>query len=119
LGVMVAAERRERLQADERGRAAVRTWDGLEREYEAAGKVYEWDAQREVGTRMEAFARALKLAPELEGVLRERGRALGSPEGRGWTGGCGRRRSTGGCCGGSTLTTGRGCAPARASQARS
>jgi Ti-type conjugative transfer relaxase TraA len=81
LGVMVAAERRERLQADERGRAAVRTWDGLEREYEAAGKVYEWDAQREVGTRMEAFAKALKLAPELEGVLRERGRALGIAEG--------------------------------------
>jgi Tfp pilus assembly pilus retraction ATPase PilT len=32
----------------------------LERDYDAAGKLDEWSTQREVGTRMEAFAQALK-----------------------------------------------------------
>ena len=81
LGAVIAAERGVRRRMDERGRAAVRAWNALEREYEAAGKAYEWDAQREVGTRMERFAQALKLAPELDGVLRERGRELGIAEG--------------------------------------
>ena len=81
LGAVVAVEREQRLRWDERGRAAVRAWGGLEREYEAAGKAYEWDAQGEVGTRMERFAQALKQSPELDRVLRERGRELGIAEG--------------------------------------
>ena len=44
--------------------------DALEREYEAAGKSYEWDAQRAVGTRMEAFAKELKRDPQLDSLLR-------------------------------------------------
>ena len=37
--------------------------------------------QREVGSRMEAFAKALKQDPQLDGVLRARGRELGIAEG--------------------------------------
>jgi hypothetical protein len=37
--------------------------------------------QREIGTRMEAFAKALKRDLPLDGVLRERGRKLGIAEG--------------------------------------
>jgi hypothetical protein len=40
-------------------------------------KFHEWDAQRAVGSRMEAFAKALKQDPQLDGILRERGRELG------------------------------------------
>ena len=81
LGRAADAERRERLALDERGRAAVRAWNALEREYEAAGTAYDWKAQRQVGTRMEAFAKALKRDPQLDSVLRERGRELGIAEG--------------------------------------
>lgn len=59
----------------------MRRWDALERDYDAAGKLYEWDAQRQVGTRMQAFAKALKQDPQLDGVLRARGRELGIAEG--------------------------------------
>ena len=64
----------------------------LERDYGVAGKFYEWDAQRAVGSRMEAFAKALKHDPQLDGILRERGRELGIIETRGWIGRCGRVR---------------------------
>ena len=76
-----AGMRRERLALEERGRGTVRAWGALEREYEAAGKAYEWDAQRAVGTRMEAFAKALKRDPQLDSLLRERGQELGIAEG--------------------------------------
>ncbi len=81
LGRAVDAEQRGRLALEERGRATVRAWTALEREYEAAGKAYDWKAQRQVGTRMEAFAKELKRDPQLDGVLRERGRELGIAEG--------------------------------------
>jgi hypothetical protein len=81
LSAAIGAEQGARQALDERGRAAVRTWNVLEREYDAATKAYEWDAQREVGTRMEAFAEALKRDPQLDRVLRERGGALGVAEG--------------------------------------
>jgi Ti-type conjugative transfer relaxase TraA len=81
LGNAVGQERRGRLALEERGRAMVRAWDAMEGAYEAAGKTYDWDAQREVGTRMEAFARALKRDPQLDGLLRERGPDLGIVKG--------------------------------------
>lgn len=55
----------------------VRTWGALEQAYEAEGKRHEWDEQRKAGTRLEAFAKVLKLDPVLDGLLRERGRELG------------------------------------------
>jgi Ti-type conjugative transfer relaxase TraA len=81
LGRAVEAEGRERLALEARGRATVRAWHTLERDYDAAGKHHEWDAQREVGSRMEAFAKDLKQDPRLDGLLRDRGRELGIAEG--------------------------------------
>ncbi len=77
LTVAAVERRRERLALEERGREVVRTWGTLEQAYETEGKRYEWDEQREAGTRLEAFAKALKLDPVLDGLLRERGRELG------------------------------------------
>jgi hypothetical protein len=77
----VAGMRHQRLALEERVRDAVRAWDRLERDYEAAGKAYEWDAQREAGTRLGAFAQALKRDPQLDSALRERGREFGMAEG--------------------------------------
>ena len=77
LRLAVGQERQGRLALEERGRATVRAWDKLERAYEAAGKSYDWDAQREVGTRIEAFAKALKRDRQLDRLLRERGHELG------------------------------------------
>jgi hypothetical protein len=76
----VGVERQERQALEARGWAMVRTWNTLEQEYEAAGKVYEWDAQRAVGTRLEALAQDLKRDPQLDGLLRARGRELGIEE---------------------------------------
>lgn len=70
-------ERRGRLALEERGRATVRAWNALAGEYQAAVKSYASDTQREVGTRMRAFLQAVQRDPQLEGVLRERGRELG------------------------------------------
>jgi hypothetical protein len=73
----VGVERRGRLVLEERGRAAVREWDKLERAYETAEKAYDWQGQRAAGARLETFAKALKADRALDGVLRERGRELG------------------------------------------
>jgi Ti-type conjugative transfer relaxase TraA len=81
LGAAIGAERRARLDLDERGRAAVRAWNTLERSYTAAEKDYDWQAKREVGERMEAFATELKRDPQLDSLLRQRGRELGVDEG--------------------------------------
>jgi Ti-type conjugative transfer relaxase TraA len=81
LGAVIGAERRARLDLDERGRAAVRAWNTLERSYAAAEKDYDWQAKREVGERMEAFATELKRDPQLDSLLRQRGRELGVDEG--------------------------------------
>ncbi|WP_158804274.1 Ti-type conjugative transfer relaxase TraA [Acidisoma sp. L85] len=81
LGTAISIERRARLNLDERGRAAVRTWDTLERAYEAAEKEYDWKAQRKVGARMEAFAKELKCDLPLDRLLRQRGRELGVDKG--------------------------------------
>ena len=81
LGVAIGAERRARLALDERGRAAVRTWGALERAYEAAEKDYDWQGKRRAGTRMEAFAKELKRDPQLDSLLRQRGRELGIGDG--------------------------------------
>jgi hypothetical protein len=61
--------------------AAMRTWNTLERSYAAAEKDYDWQAKREVGERMEAFATELKRDPQLDSLLRQRGRELGVDEG--------------------------------------
>jgi hypothetical protein len=74
LGTAIGAERRARLDLDERGRAAVRAWNTLERDYD-------WQAKREVGERMEAFATELKRDPQLDSLLRQRSRELGVDEG--------------------------------------
>jgi hypothetical protein len=81
LGAAIGAERRARLDLDERGRAAVRRWNTLERAYTAAEKDYDWQAKCEVGERMEAFATELKRDPQLDSLLRQRGRELGVGEG--------------------------------------
>jgi Ti-type conjugative transfer relaxase TraA len=81
LGAAIGAERRGRLDLEERGRAAVRAWNTLERAYTAAEKEYDWQAKREVGERMEAFATELKRDPQLDSLLRQRGRELGVDEG--------------------------------------
>jgi hypothetical protein len=81
LGAAIGVERGARLALDERGRAAVRTWNTLERSYVAAEKDYDWQAKREVGERMEAFATELKRDPQLDSLLRQRGRELGVDEG--------------------------------------
>ncbi len=81
LGAAIGAERGARLALDDRGRAAVRTWNTLERSYTAAEKDYDWQARREVGERMEAFATELKRDPQLDSLLRQRGRELGVDEG--------------------------------------
>jgi hypothetical protein len=72
-----ATVRRDRLVLEERGRGVVRAWDGPERAYETASKAYKWDERREIGTRMEAFAKELKRDPQLDSLLRDRGRELG------------------------------------------
>jgi len=77
LGRVVGQERRERQALEERGRAAVRAWGELERVHDAAASRYEWDAARAATKQLEAFARALKQDPALDGMLRERGRELG------------------------------------------
>jgi hypothetical protein len=77
----VAGKRQERLVLEERGHEAVRAWHRLERNYDAAGKAYAWDVQREVGGRLEAFAQTLKQDPPLDTLLRERGREFGIAEG--------------------------------------
>ena len=81
LGAAIGTERRARLDLDERGRAAVRAWNTLERSYAAADKDYDWQAKREVGERMEVFATELKRDPQLDSLLRQRGRELGVDEG--------------------------------------
>ena len=81
LTAAAAEVRRDRVALEERGRGVVRAWTMLERQYETAGRAYEWDAQREIGTRMEAFAKELKRDPQLDSLLRERSRELGIAEG--------------------------------------
>ena len=81
LGAAIGAERRARLDLDERGRVAVRAWNTLERAYAAAEKGYDWQAKREVGERMETFATELKRDPQLDSLLRHRGHELGVDEG--------------------------------------
>jgi hypothetical protein len=73
--------RAEREKLEERAREAVRAWVKLERAYEQAEKSYDHLAQREIGGRMEQFAKALKRDPELDSVLRQRGPQLGVAEG--------------------------------------
>jgi hypothetical protein len=64
-----------------RAREAVRAWTQLERAYEQAGKKFDHLAQREIGGRMEQFAKELKRDPQLDSVLRQRGQQLGVAEG--------------------------------------
>lgn len=81
LGQAIGAERQARLALDERARGAVRAWHQLERAYEKAGTSYDRPAQREAGARLEAFAQELKRDPQLDSLLRQRGRDLGITEG--------------------------------------
>jgi Ti-type conjugative transfer relaxase TraA len=69
---------REKLEA--RAREAVRAWGELERAYEQAGKKYDHLAQREIGGRLERFAKELKRDPQLDSVLRQHGQQLGVAE---------------------------------------
>jgi hypothetical protein len=89
----VGLERRDRLVLEERGRAAIRTWNMLERACETAGKAYNRTAQREIGGCMERFAQDLNRDQQFDNVLRERGRELGIARSRGWTGWCRHERS--------------------------
>jgi hypothetical protein len=60
-----------------RAHETVRVWTRLERAYEQAGRKFDHLAQREIGGRMEQFARELKRDPQLNSVLRQRGQQLG------------------------------------------
>ncbi len=73
--------RDQRLALEAQARAAVRQWAALETEYERAGKAYEWDAQRKVGSELVAAARELKRDPQLESLMRARGPEFGIAEG--------------------------------------
>lgn len=81
LGAAIGAERQGRIALEGRGRAAVRAWGELEQAYGAAEKAYDRQGQRAVGERMEAFAKELKRDPQLDSLLRERGRELGIADG--------------------------------------
>ena len=71
----------QRVALETRAREVVRVWTRLERAYEQAGKKYDHLAQREIGGRMEQFAKELKRDPQLDSVLRQRGQQLGVAEG--------------------------------------
>jgi Ti-type conjugative transfer relaxase TraA len=73
--------RDQRLALEAQARATVRQWTVLETEYDRAGKAYEWDAQREVGSQLVAAARELKRDPQLESLMRARGPEFGITEG--------------------------------------
>ena len=77
----VSRETQAREQLEERARAVVREWGKLERAYAAAEKDYDWAARREIGERMEAFAKELKRDPQLDSLLRQRGKQLGIADG--------------------------------------
>ena len=74
------AARGEREKLEARAREAVRAWGKLEQAYEQAGKKYDHLAQREIGGRLERFAKELKRDPQLDSVLRQRGQQLGVAE---------------------------------------
>lgn len=74
-------ERATRLAVDKMGREAVQTWGRLEQAYDKAVREYDRDGKRELGALMEASAKALKANPQLDGLLRERGREFGIAEG--------------------------------------
>jgi len=71
----------QRVALETRAREAVRAWTRLEWVYEQAGKEYDHLTQREIGGRMEQFAKDLKRDPQLDNVLRQRGQQLGVAEG--------------------------------------
>lgn len=50
-----------------------RAWAKLERAYEQAGETYDRAAQREIGERIERFAKELKRDLQLNSLLRQRG----------------------------------------------
>jgi hypothetical protein len=79
--VAIEAARDQRLALEAQAREAVRQWAVLERQYDRAGKAYEWDAQRKVGSQLVAFAKELKRDAQLESLMRERGRAFGIADG--------------------------------------
>jgi len=64
-----------------RARQAVHVWSRLEQAYEQAVEGFDRLAQREIGGRMEQFARELKRDPQLDSLLRQRGQQLGIAEG--------------------------------------
>ena len=73
--------RGERLVLDERARAVVRAWTGLEQAYTRAEKSWDHRTQRAIAGRMQAMAREIKQDRPLDQVLRQRGHALGLVEG--------------------------------------
>ena len=80
-GRAIGVERATRLAVDRMGREAVQTWGRLEQAYDKAMREYDREGKRELGTLMEASAKALKANPQLDGLLRERGREFGMAEG--------------------------------------
>ena len=71
------AERAAQRALEQRARGVVRVWDALEREADVTPG---YDARQAVGRRMEQAAKALKVDPEVEGLLRTHGRELGVQE---------------------------------------
>jgi hypothetical protein len=77
----VEARQQAREALTARGRGVIEAWAKLERDYEAAGKARNWDAERAIGTDMMAFAKTLKQDAALDTLLREHERELGVAEG--------------------------------------
>ncbi|MCB8883964.1 Ti-type conjugative transfer relaxase TraA [Acidisoma cellulosilytica] len=73
--------RDERAALEKQAHDVVRHWAAVEKRYDQAGAAYEWDAQRQVGSELVAFAKDLKRHSQMERLLQERGPEFGIAEG--------------------------------------
>jgi len=79
--VAIEETREQRLALEAKARAAMRQWAVLEQRYDQAERGQERDTARQAVSGMEAFAEELKRDPQLESLLRQRGREFGVVEG--------------------------------------
>jgi Ti-type conjugative transfer relaxase TraA len=90
----IEATRAQRLVLEAQAHEAVQRWAVLERHYDQAERGYEREAATKAVSGMEAFAKELKRDPQLDSLLRQRGREFGIEagsrldrvvHGEGWT----------------------------------
>jgi AAA domain len=77
----IETTREQRLALEARAREAVRRWAVLGRRYDQAERGDEREAARQAVSGMEAFAKELKQDPQLDSLLRQRGRDFGIEDG--------------------------------------